>query len=345
MTNKQQGIAAVQVFIGGACYGANATLCKMAFAQGFTWQQVVSCQMWFATALFAVAMLVSFVRKGGWKPLGPKMILQVMALGALTCLTSILYYFAVSLLPVEVALTLLFQYTWIGLVIQVITTKRAPKVHEVLAVLIILVGTVFASGVYRTGIVGYDPVGLVLGFLSAISCALFLYFSGKVLAPCGKSQRGFVVCLGSALMSLTICPDFLVSGVVFEGIAPCGLIMGFFGMMLPVLLFGLGAPHISPGMSTVLASSELPSGLFVSMVVLANPLGAMEWLGVAAILMGVVVSQFGVNVSFRKYAGGKNAPLADDDEAADTHGEQAAGCRIGPVNRSAKESGERNRGE
>ena len=55
--NQVQVIAAAQVFVGGACYGANATMFKTAFAQGFTWPQVVACQMWFAAALFAHAVI------------------------------------------------------------------------------------------------------------------------------------------------------------------------------------------------------------------------------------------------------------------------------------------------
>ncbi len=55
--NQIQGIAAAQVFVGGACYGANATMFKSAFAQGFIWPQVVACQMWFAAALFALAVI------------------------------------------------------------------------------------------------------------------------------------------------------------------------------------------------------------------------------------------------------------------------------------------------
>lgn len=292
-------VAALQVFIGGACYGANATMCKSAFASGFSWQQVVAGQMWCSAALFGLALLVQAARGRGWRRLGARDAAKLVALGFLSCATSVLYYFAMSLLPVEVAITLLFQYSWIGLVIQVIETRRAPRAAEVAAAAVILAGTVFASGVWRTGLAGFSPLGLLLGFLSGVSCALFLALSWKVTVPCSDAQRGFLVCLGASAASLAICPDFIPSGVVFQGMAPYALVMGLFGMLLPVYLFGLGTPHIPAGMATVLASSELPAGLFVSMIALGEPLGPVEWLGVAAILAGVAISQAGEGLSVR----------------------------------------------
>ena len=218
-------------------------------------------------------------------------VLKLMGLGALTCLTSILYCYAMSVLPAPVALTLLFQFTWMGLVWQTIMTRRAPRFVEVASAAVIVFGTVFASGVYRTGLAGYDPVALLCALAAAVTCSLFVTLSGKVKAPCSNEQRGLVVCLGAGVMSLTACPDYLVSGVVFQGILPFAAVAGFFGLMCPVLLFGLGSPHLPAGLPTVMAAAELPAGLLIAMVVLGEPLGVVEWLGVAVILAGVYLAQ------------------------------------------------------
>ena len=214
-----------------------------------------------------------------------------MGLGALTCTTSILYCYAMSVLPAPVALTLLFQFTWMGLVWQTIMTRRAPRFVEVASAAVIVLGTVFASGVYRTGLAGYDPVALLCALGAAVTCSLFVTLSGKVKALCSNEQRGLVVCLGAGVMSLAACPDYLVSGVVFQGILPFAAVADFFGLMCPVLLFGLGSPHLPAGLSTVMAAAELPAGLFIAMVVLGEPLGVVEWLGVVVILAGVCLAQ------------------------------------------------------
>ena len=266
-SGRRRAVAALQVFEGGACYGAMATTYKLAYAAGFTSAQVVASQAWFGFLFFGLAVLLGRLRGVRWQRLSGKQVLKLMGLGALTCTTSILYCYAMSVLPAPVALTLLFQFTWMGLVWQTIMTR------------------------YRTGLAGYDPVALLCALGAAVTCSLFVTLSGKVKALCSNEQRGLVVCLGAGVMSLTVCPDYLVSGVVFQGILPFAAVAGFFGLMCPVLLFGLGSPHLPAGLSTVMAAAELPAGLFIAMVVLGEPLGVVEWLGVVVILAGVCLAQ------------------------------------------------------
>lgn len=286
-----QAKAALQVFVGGACYGAMATTYKLAYAAGFTSAQVVASQAWFGCLFFALAALADRALGRHWQRVGWKLALKLMGLGALTCLTSILYCYAMSVLPAPVALTLLFQFTWLGLVWQTVMTRRPPRPLQVVSALVIVFGTVFASGVYKTGIAGYDPVALLCALGAAVSCSLFVTLSGRVKAPCSSEQRGVIVCMGSVVMSLTVCPDYVVSGVLAQGILPFAVIAGFFGLFCPVLLFGVGSPHLPAGLSTVMAAAELPAGLLIAMIVLGEPLGVVEWLGVAIVLAGVCLAQ------------------------------------------------------
>lgn len=289
---KRKTMAALQVFIGGSSYGLMATTYKLAYAAGFSWQEVVASQVWFGLLAFIAACAVSAVFGAKWSRLTRREIVQLVALGALSCATSILYCFAMTLLPVSVALTLLFQFTWIGLVIQMIAMKSVPKVTEVAAAGIIVVGTYFASGVYQTGLFGsYSLVGIACACAAAVTCALFVTLSGKVKSRCSVFQRGAFISLGACAASLFICPDYFASSAIGQGIAPFGLVLGVFGIFLPVYFFSLGTPHLSEGVSTIMASSELPAGLVVAMVVLGNPVSIVQWAGVAAILAGVVLSQ------------------------------------------------------
>ena len=152
-------------------------------------------------------------------------------------------------------------------------------------------GTVFASGLYATDLSSCNPWGIAAGLLAAVSCASFLALSGLVQPKCSQAQRGLIVCGGAVVMSHFICPDFIISGVLLQGIAPLGLIAGACGFFLPILLLSMGAPHLPTGLTSVLAASELPAGLFVAMIVLGSPIGAVEWLGVVIILFGICVSQ------------------------------------------------------
>ena len=70
-----------------------------------------------------------------------------------------------------------------------------------------------------------------------------------------------------------------------------GLFLGAAGLVIPVILFGIGTPHISTGLATIMASSELPTGVIVSMLVLGEDITLLQAAGVVIILCGVAISQ------------------------------------------------------
>ena len=118
-----------------------------------------------------------------------------------------------------------------------------------------------------------------------------MFLSGRIGNDLPPMERGLVVCLGACILGFAVCPDYFASGALQDGIWKYGLVLGAFGLLVPVVLFGIGTPHLSPGLSTIMASSELPCGIAVSMLVLAEPVDALQIAGIAVIMAGVVVSQ------------------------------------------------------
>ncbi|MEG0682796.1 MAG: DMT family transporter [Raoultibacter sp.] len=286
-TLKYSGI----VFLAGASYGAQATTVKITYAAGFTWTQVVASQALFATVLFAMALLVLRMRGRHLAPLSPKQVLALVGLGLNTCIGTVLYNYALTLLPVSVAITLLFQFTWMSIVVQLIVMRRRPHAAEVAAVVVILGGTIMASGVLSITAGSLDPVGVGCGLLSAVSCTFFMFFSSRVGCGLPPIQRGFVVCLGACVLGFALCPDYFASGVLQDGIWRFGLVLGLCALFVPVVLFGIATPHLTPGLSAIMASAELPCGIALSTLVLGEPVEALQVVGVVAILVGIVVSQ------------------------------------------------------
>ena len=140
--------------------------------------RIAAAQMWAGFALFAVFLFFNRARGERWAKLGCANILKLLGVGAATCITSIFYTYAMSVLPVALALTLLFQFTWIGTVIQVIMTRRPPAFSQVISAAIIVFGTVFASGLYATDLSSCNPWGIAAGLLAAVSFVLGPVWSG-----------------------------------------------------------------------------------------------------------------------------------------------------------------------
>ena len=117
---------ALAVFLGGASYGAMGTVAKSAFAAGFAWPQTVMSQALFGTLLFGLAFAIEALRNRKAAPMDARKLLRLAGTGMVTATTGVLYSIALSRLPVAVAITLLFQFTWIGIVIQVVATRKPP---------------------------------------------------------------------------------------------------------------------------------------------------------------------------------------------------------------------------
>ena len=286
-TLKYSGI----VFLAGASYGAQATTVKITYAAGFTWTQTVASQALFAALLFAAALLVQRSRGRRLVPLSPKQVLALLALGLNTCIGTVLYNYALTLLPVSVAITLLFQFTWMSIVLQLVVVRRRPRAAEVVAVAVILGGTLLASRAFSSDVGALDPVGVACGLLSAASCTFFMFFSSRVGRGLPPIQRGLVVCLGACALGFALCPDYFASGALQDGIWKFGLVLGLCALFVPVVLFGIATPHLTPGLSAIMASSELPCGIALSALVIGEPVEALQAVGIVAILAGIAISQ------------------------------------------------------
>ncbi|MDY4652283.1 MAG: DMT family transporter [Atopobiaceae bacterium] len=288
----RQSLAAFEMLLGGASYGFMATTYKLAYAAGYSWQEVVAAQAWTGCGLFVLLALIEALRGTKLVRLPLREAAKLMGLGALSAVTSSFYCFSMTRLEASVALTLLFQYSWLGIPVQLVLDGRKPTRREAISAALIVAATPMASGVWRHGLSGLDPAGVAAALVAALSCATFLVLSGRVSPACGTGERGTLICLGLGLASLLVCPAYIPSGVFFSGMAPFALMAGLFGMFLPVLLFGLGGPHLSAASATVLASAELPAGLFVSALVLKDSTEPLQWAAVALILGAIAFSQY-----------------------------------------------------
>lgn len=278
--------------MGGACYGILASVVKFSYSGGFSFQQIVCSQALFAFISFLLLAVYDKLRGFKRERLTPRQKLKLAAMGIVTSGTTTCYYLSLSYIPANVAIALLFQFTWIGLVFEALTNRKLPHPAAFAAAAIVFGGTLFASGIIGSGAINtLHPLGIVCGLGAALCCASFMFLSGRVEAQVPVQQRGLWACCGYLLTGFTLCPHYFSSGVLAEGIWTYGLILGPLGFVLPMLLFGVGCKYLSPGTSTIMASSELPISIFCAVVFLHEPTTALQLVGVAAILAGIVVAQ------------------------------------------------------
>src|SRR5690606_26204070 len=120
----------------------------------------------------------------------------------------------------SIAIILLMQFVWIGILIDFIVFKKKPSVQQILAVIIILGGTILAAGVFNGGEIHLTGTGLIFGMLAAFFYAIVMIVSGRVGVQYKASLRAAIMITGAtALVFSLFTPFFLFNGSLWNGLA------------------------------------------------------------------------------------------------------------------------------
>lgn len=115
------------VGIGATSYGMLATFVKMAYTEGYSTAEITTSQFILGIAGILIINGIQKAKKENEViKATPKNIFQLMLAGTSTGLTSVFYYLAVKYIPVSIAIILLMQTVWIGLVLEMILEKKIP---------------------------------------------------------------------------------------------------------------------------------------------------------------------------------------------------------------------------
>ena len=281
------------VFLGGCSFGPSSSVIKMAYEAGFAANDVVMSQYLFGWMMMAVLagglFAASAARKKAAAPKLPraKNVIGIGAVGISIALVSTCYIFALQTGPAHIAVILLFQYTWMDIILEALYTRKLPHISIVTSVLILVAGTLLAAGV-GAGAEHLDPVGILFGIGSAFFYAIYILLLGKVDVEVHPITRSF--CILSFALLFLICiftPAYFTSGVLADGLWKYGILIGILGCAIPSFFFAIGTPKISTGAATILSSSELPAGIICSVIILSEAVTPLQWAGVVLLFFGI----------------------------------------------------------
>ncbi len=274
---------ATLVFGAGACYGVLSTCVKLAYSHGFGLADVSGAQYFYGMALLWIAIFCKARHAISLKSLTPFFFLSLPM-----ALTTIFYYESLETLSASMAVVFLFQSIWMGSVVDMIRKRTWPTGLHTLSVLMALGGTMLAAGLFSENETFSFQIGMLWGLLAACSYTteiVGLNTFGKNVPPLWKSA---IMATTAALFTFFLLPPvFLESTTRFFDLAPFGIVLGLFGVALPPLLLSTGMPHISPGLGSLLAASELPVALLLSLLVLGESISPMQGIGIVLILGGI----------------------------------------------------------
>ncbi|WDL98432.1 EamA family transporter [Alicyclobacillus sp. ALC3] len=288
---------AVMVFIGGCSYGILSTFVKLAYAAHFRLADVTGGQFLFGAICFwIVAAFSALMRRRPTRTdtrhtanVSTGAIGKLLAVGFLGGSTGILYYFSLRYLSAPTGILILFQFTWMGVFTEAIISRRVPKASRMTSALVILCGTVVATGVITHRVHDISWTGVGLAFLAAIAQSLFMTLSGTVALNINPWTRSAIMVTGSFVLALIVFNHAFFGVTFWLCFVRYGWILGLFGSFLPVILFTTGFPATGPGLGSILAASELPAAIIMSSIFLNESIGGVQWVGVILILAGIII--------------------------------------------------------
>ena len=278
------------VLLGACSFGILSTFVKLAYADGYNLSDVTGTQAFFGAILL---WLFYFIQVKIGKKVYPESKTQwykLLAAGTFTGLVSMFYYQCVKLVPASLAIILLMQFVWISVLLELIIYKKKPNKLQILAIVVILGGTVLASGFTETNASAINIKGIGFGMLAALCYAIFLMLNGKLGNDYPPLKKSALMVTGACIL-IFIClpPAFLINGSLSDNLLKWGIILAVFGTFIPPLCFAAGVPKIGVTLSSILSSAELPVAVMMSSIVLHEDVNFIRWIGVIIILSALIL--------------------------------------------------------
>ena len=278
MTNSSKLKGVFLIGLGATSYGMLATFVKMAYAEGFTTPEVTIAQFVYGiTGILLINAFQNAQNKNQAAKAAPKTIAQLLLAGTSLGMTSVFYYLAVKYIPVSIAIVLLMQTVWMGVLFEMLLEKKIPSAQKITSVVVVLLGTALATNIIENQI-AFDWRGIVLGLLSAASFTTTMFTANRVGIGVSSAQRSLFMLLGGAVIVFGFAIANQTGDFHFGIFNKWGIVLALFGTIIPPLLFNAGFPLTGIGLGSIVSALELPVSVLMAYFLLNENINTWQWI-------------------------------------------------------------------
>jgi drug/metabolite transporter (DMT)-like permease len=284
------------VALGATSYGMLATFVKLAYREHYTTAEVTSSQ-----SLLGIIgiLIINFFQKTRNKNTvvnaSKNNIFQLMLAGTSLGMTSVFYYLCVKYVDVSIAIVLLMQTVWMGVLLEMFLDKKLPSAQKIVSVVIVLVGTVLATDLINSKVV-IDWHGILWGMLAAASFTTSMFTASRIATEVSTAQRSLYMLLGGAIIVFGFAIATQTTPYNFAIFLKWGIILSFFGTIIPPMLMNAGFPKTGIGLGSIVSSLELPVSVLMAYFVIDEEVNSTQWIGIAIIVFAIVI----MNIKLKK---------------------------------------------
>ena len=295
MTNNKILKGVFFVALGATSYGMLATYVKLAYQENYTTAEVTSSQFILGIiGIFIINLFQKFKNKEVAEKPSKRNILNLMLAGSSLGMTSVFYYLCVKYIDVSIAIVLLMQTVWMGVLLEMILDKKLPSVQKTISVVVVLIGTILATNLLNNQN-EIDWRGIFWGLLAAISFTTTMFTANRVATHISSAQRSLYMLLGGAVIVFGFGIFTQTTPYNFEIFMKWGIVLSLFGTIIPPMLFNIGFPNTGIGLGSIVASLELPVSVMMAYFILNETVILSQWFGIILILFAIII----MNINFK----------------------------------------------
>jgi drug/metabolite transporter, DME family len=290
-------------YIGAAavCWGISASLGRAAFtghllppSSGIDRvSPVVLSQA--RTSLSFLAVLIGLVASRGWRNLQLRWIdLARLGMLGLAGVAASNYFYYVAIQRANVATAIIVQYTapvWV-LLYMVLRRIEPPTLSKMVSVALALLGIALVIGIFGSGELQLDPIGVIAALVAAFSFAYYNIDGHSLLLEHDRWIVLLYTTFTASLFWLAVNPPNKIAAAHFS--APVWLFLFIFAMisvLIPFAFYFAGLEHLRPTNAIIASCLEPVFTILIAAFALKEIVRPLQAVGILLVLGAIVVVQ------------------------------------------------------
>lgn len=274
---------------GAIAFSGKAIIVKLAYRYGVDAVTLIMYRMLFALPIFAV---MAWWASRGKPPLTRKDWLGVLWLGFTGYyLASFLDFAGLAYISASLERLILYLNPTLVLLLGLVMYKRRVSAPQIIGMAISYCGVVLVFG-HEITLQGSDAaLGALLVFLSAVSYALYLVYSGEMVRRLGSLRlvglATTVACLCCLLQFVLLRP--MSAAVVAPEVIWLSLLNATLCTAVPVLMVMMAIERIGAGIAAQTGMVGPMSTILMGVLILGEPFTAWVAAGTVLVIAGIFV--------------------------------------------------------
>ncbi len=275
--------------VGAIGFSGKAIIVKLAYRHGVDPITLIMLRMLFALPIF---LIMAWWASRGKPPLTRKDWLGVLGLGFTGYyLSSFLDFAGLQYISASLERLILYLNPTLVLLLSLLFYRKRISLRQLLGMAISYGGVVLVFGSEITAQGSHAAWGALLVFLSAITYAMYLVYSGEIVRRLGSLR---LVGLASTVACLCCILQFVVlRPLTLENVAPevmwLSLINAAVCTVAPVLMVMMAVERIGASMTAQTGMVGPISTILMGVVILGEPFTAWVAAGTVLVLAGIYV--------------------------------------------------------